>query len=120
MPTILYIILITVTQSTLWNQGIGNHYIWKGGIGIEDKEIIDEWKTSIQDGHSITGGKAFYKAILFTTKDALDRFFKTHDVKGAILIDVKNGIQNTIKQKTIYKTVNKETQEIDCYEVLIE
>lgn len=120
MPTILFIVLTIVSQTTLWNQSINQHMIWKGNIGEIDSEIIDEWSTTISEGFSRTSGKAYYKAVLFTSKDALDRFLKENYVDDGILIDIKKGTQSKIRQKRIEKTVHKESQELDYYEVNIE
>lgn len=118
MENILFILLIVVSTTT---DGFVfpeyKHIIWNGGTVTADTEIIDEWSTTIPIGDSITPGKSYYKAILFRTKDAIDRYLTNNQVNdSAILIDIKAGKTFKISQKKITKPVTETKEVFDHYE----
>ena len=117
MMNILFILLIVVSQhANSYSLPDYNNLIWKNGVGTIDTEIIDEWSTMIQSGDSVSPGKSFYKAILFTTPGALDRYLKANALASAsLLIDVKAGTTCKIMQEPVKKTQIKKEEVINHY-----
>jgi len=117
MMNILFILLIVVSQhADSYSLPDYRHLIWKNGVGTPDTEIIDEWSTMIQSDDSVTPGKSFYKAILFTSPGALDRYLKANAVAStSLLIDVKAGATCKIVQDPVKRTEIRKEEVIDHY-----
>lgn len=116
MFVIMYIVLIVMVNPLTYPALITHHMVESS----LDKEIVDEWVTTSNFGRdSLTSCKANYKAVLFASKEAKDRFLRNNYVgNGAVLIDIKKGKQINITQNRVNKIVIKENHELDHYEVV--
>lgn len=100
MNTILFVLLTVTSVSSSWKDTQSLFRPQDGG------EYEDEWFTNIRDGDAILPGKASRKAVIFFSRRALDAYLKREDVgQGAIVIDVKQGTQATVKQEEVIETV---------------
>ena len=114
MFKMLFILLICETASSFNYMSEGyKHMVWKDGIGTIDNEIIDTWSTSIQSGDYVSPGSSHYKAVLFSSKDALHRYLDKNKSDGSLLIDIKMQTQRSIVQTEIMRA--EEVKVFDHY-----
>jgi len=101
---ILFILLVTVSEPT-------THFFFPFS-----NDYIDTWSTHIPNGDLSSPGQAHYKAILFFTKEALDKYLEEHDCHNCILIDIKKGKQYRVRQQKLMKEVIERKEVLDKYE----
>ena len=109
MREILFILLISICNPVLSFQNVPL-------MKSEESGMVDEWRTLQSEGDALYTVKCHYKAVLFYTRESLERYLKNNNVDGSTLIDVKKGKQYKIKQKEIKREVVKKEKVFDHYE----
>lgn len=113
---IIYILLVVATIETPWDYSQRIVISDDGAYAYADTTIVDEWGTMISHGDYSTVGTSHYKAILFKTTDALERYLSKNNANGCTLIDVKNGKIFTVRQVEHKKPVQRTEEVFDYYE----
>lgn len=118
MKEILFILLI-VTVTTLDNFELPE---WQHTVEMFphisriDDEITDEWSTTRWHGDLASAGRAHYKAILFHSRAALDRYLATKKLPGeAVLLDAKTGRHLSVTQTPIIESQVKTEKVVRGY-----
>jgi len=105
----LFILLITVTQATDKKYEIA-----------QTPGILDIWPVTIEQGDKSYDGVGFNRAVLFESKELLDKYLEKTLCDGARLLDLKAGKEYTVKQDKLTKKVKVEKEEFVKFEVTLE
>lgn len=121
MKTILFILLLTISQAKNWNEFVeGKYYIKSRGeyYWERDEGFLDEWSGASMGADSIYSTKNHYKAILFFEEESLRRYMEKYNPKG-ILIDLRKGCTVEYKIEPIKETITEKKEIIKDYKFRI-